>query len=195
MQNETKSKRKHKGNKTEVSEGLDFHLVGRLTPFPIVAWFISRPRVITLAPSLWCCSAQGIRSKGDCHLTGTGVCPHQSRTTRDKAFLCLTELAVGVDGTWASSTTSDPSADCPLSASFKSALMKFSCLSVSCSTAQICIWDLTNISSGFIPCRGISQVRGGFPYLPSFLQLANSNFVLVKTIDKTYLFYQEITKE
>lgn len=65
---------------------------------------------------------------------------------------------------------------------------------MSFSAAKICIWDLKNISSGLIPCQGISQV-GGFPYLPSFLQLANSNFNLVKTAVKTYLFYQEVAEE
>lgn len=72
--------------------------------------------------------------------------------------------------------------------------MKLSYLSMSFSAAKICIWDLTNISSGLIPCQGISQVRG-FPYLPLFPQLANNNFDLVKTAVKTYLFYQEVAEE
>lgn len=72
---------------------------------------------------------------------------------------------------------------------FKSALLKFFCISVSHSPAQVCTWILSKVSSGLILCHGLSQARGASVYSQIFpiLKPENSNFVLVKTVDKTCL--------
>lgn len=89
-----------------------------------------------------------------------------------RASLCLTLVAVTHYQTF-----------------FKSALLKFSYFFVSHSTVHVCMWVLTEVSSGLIPCCGISLVRGAsvFSQIPPFLKLANSSFVLLTTIDKTIL--------
>lgn len=72
---------------------------------------------------------------------------------------------------------------------FKSALLKVFYFSVSHSTAQVCMWISSTVSSGLIPCHGISQARGASIYSQIFpiLKPENSNSVLVKAVDKTIL--------
>lgn len=71
----------------------------------------------------------------------------------------------------------------------KSALLKFFAFSVSHSTALVCMWILSKVSSGLILCHGISQAGGSSVYsqIPPILKPENSNFVFVKGVDKTIL--------
>lgn len=93
-QNETKSKKKHTGNKPEFNEGLNFRLVGRLTLLLLYLVSFLAPG---LSHSLLHSEAAPCRGpiQGQLSRPRHRVCPHHGRTAQDKVNLCLTKLWLG----------------------------------------------------------------------------------------------------